>query len=112
MFQNSYSWAQLFLLFLVVKYAELCDLAVEAANNDGRLARRPLRNGSQEILAHQLLLSQMTQLTEEYNASIKVDTGKPFTHWLVEATSLNFRKELEHWTVLSYQVYCELEIHE
>ncbi|KAJ4719777.1 fructose-bisphosphate aldolase-lysine N-methyltransferase, chloroplastic [Melia azedarach] len=50
---------------------ELCDLAVEAANNDGRLARRPLRNGSQEILAHQLLLSQMTQLTEEYNASIK-----------------------------------------
>ncbi|KAK0593099.1 hypothetical protein LWI29_030947 [Acer saccharum] len=50
---------------------DLNDLAMEAAKNDGRLARRPLKNISQEILAHQILLSQITKLTEEYNASIE-----------------------------------------
>ncbi|KAH9767953.1 set domain-containing protein 4 [Citrus sinensis] len=57
--------------FLVVKYSELCDLATEAAQNDGRLARRPFRNSRQEILAHQILLSHIIQLTKEYSASIE-----------------------------------------
>ncbi|XP_044462201.1 N-lysine methyltransferase SETD6 isoform X3 [Mangifera indica] len=50
---------------------ELCDLVTEAAQNDGRLARRPFRNSRQEIQAHQILLSEITQLIEEYNASIE-----------------------------------------
>ncbi|XP_024041208.1 uncharacterized protein LOC102611704 isoform X8 [Citrus sinensis] len=51
---------------------ELCDLATEAAQNDGRLARRPFRNSCQEILAHQILLSHIIQLTKEYSASIEL----------------------------------------
>ncbi|XP_041011953.1 uncharacterized protein LOC121255599 isoform X4 [Juglans microcarpa x Juglans regia] len=52
-------------------YEELGDLAKEAAQNDGRLARRPLSDRSKEIQAHQMLLSRITQLIEEYNAAIK-----------------------------------------
>ncbi|KAF5467203.1 hypothetical protein F2P56_017055 [Juglans regia] len=52
-------------------YEELGDLAKEAAQNDGRLARRPLSDRSKEIRAHQMLLSRITQLIEEYNAAIK-----------------------------------------
>lgn len=66
--------------FLVVKYSELCDLATEAAQSDGRLARRPLQNSRQEILAHQILLSHIIQLTKEYNASIEVDSPQILTH--------------------------------
>lgn len=50
---------------------ELSDLATEAAQNDGRLARHPL-NRSREIEAHHILLSRVSQLIEEYNASIEV----------------------------------------
>ncbi|KAK9283295.1 hypothetical protein L1049_011532 [Liquidambar formosana] len=50
---------------------ELIDLAMEAEQNDGRLARCPLKNKSREIQAHHILLSRVTQLIEEYNASIK-----------------------------------------
>ncbi|KAJ8535488.1 hypothetical protein K7X08_023208 [Anisodus acutangulus] len=50
---------------------EINDLAVEAAENDGRLARRPLKDNIREIQAHQFLLSKITELIEEYNASIK-----------------------------------------
>nr|POE45781.1 serine/arginine-rich splicing factor rs2z32 [Quercus suber] len=50
---------------------ELSDLAKEAAQNDGRLARRPLSNRSKEICAHEKLLLLITQLIEEYNATIK-----------------------------------------
>ncbi|KAG2730084.1 hypothetical protein I3760_01G276600 [Carya illinoinensis] len=52
-------------------YEELGDLAKEAAQNDGRLARRPLSDRSKEIQAHQMLLSRITQLIEDYNAAIK-----------------------------------------
>ncbi|KAM3698176.1 hypothetical protein ACJW31_06G169400 [Castanea mollissima] len=50
---------------------ELSDLAKEAAQNDGRLARRPLSNRNKEIRAHEKLLLLITQLIEEYNATIK-----------------------------------------
>ncbi|XP_060175382.1 uncharacterized protein LOC132606071 isoform X7 [Lycium barbarum] len=50
---------------------EINYLAVEAAENDGRLARRPLKDKSREIQAHQFLLSKISELIEEYNASIK-----------------------------------------
>ncbi|XP_077213575.1 ribulose-1,5 bisphosphate carboxylase/oxygenase large subunit N-methyltransferase, chloroplastic-like [Tasmannia lanceolata] len=49
---------------------ELKDMANEAAQTDGRLARRPL-NSSREIEAHDMLLSQIAQMIQEYDASIK-----------------------------------------
>ncbi|KAK4718032.1 hypothetical protein R3W88_016370 [Solanum pinnatisectum] len=51
---------------------EINYLAMEAAENDGRVARRPLKDKSREIQAHQFLLSKITGLIDEYNASIKV----------------------------------------
>ncbi|XP_068316335.1 fructose-bisphosphate aldolase-lysine N-methyltransferase, chloroplastic-like [Pyrus communis] len=50
---------------------ELNDLAKEAAEHDGRLARRPLTSSIREIEAHQMLLSKLTQLAEDCDASIK-----------------------------------------
>ncbi|XP_015077838.1 uncharacterized protein LOC107021651 isoform X4 [Solanum pennellii] len=50
---------------------EINYLAMEAAENDGRVARRPLKDKSREIQAHQFLLSKITGLIDEYNASIK-----------------------------------------
>lgn len=60
--------------WVIIEYSELGDLAKEAAQNDGRLARRPLSDRSKEIQAHQMLLSRITQLIEDYNAAIKVKT--------------------------------------
>ncbi|KAF4386183.1 hypothetical protein F8388_016435, partial [Cannabis sativa] len=50
---------------------ELNDLAIEAKQTDGRLARRPLRNIDKEIEAHQILLAQISHLIEDYESSIK-----------------------------------------
>ncbi|KAA8534294.1 hypothetical protein F0562_031811 [Nyssa sinensis] len=50
---------------------ELNDLAMEAVNSDGRLARQPLKNRSRELQAHQFLVSRVTQLIEESDVSIK-----------------------------------------
>ncbi|XP_047170678.1 ribosomal lysine N-methyltransferase 4 isoform X2 [Vigna umbellata] len=49
---------------------ELYDLVEEAAQNDGRLARRPLKDINREIQAHLMLLSVFIQLIEERNAII------------------------------------------
>ena len=61
-------------VLIMIKYSELSDLAMEAAQNDGRLARRPLSNRSKEIQAHEILLLLITQIIQEYNAAIKVKT--------------------------------------
>lgn len=53
--------------------SELKDLATEAAQSDGRLARRPLKDRNKEIEAHRLLLSEITLMIQEYDASIKVN---------------------------------------
>ncbi|CAL5363555.1 unnamed protein product [Camellia sinensis] len=50
---------------------ELSDLAMEAVQNDGRLARYPLKNKAREMEAHWFLLSKITRLVEEHNVSIK-----------------------------------------
>ncbi|KAF5203284.1 Histone-lysine n-methyltransferase setd3, partial [Thalictrum thalictroides] len=50
---------------------ELRDLELEALQTDGRLARRPLKNMSREIQSHQLLLSRITHLIQDYDASVK-----------------------------------------
>ncbi|KAJ8765968.1 hypothetical protein K2173_020484 [Erythroxylum novogranatense] len=52
-------------------HQELEDLTKEAAETDGRLARRPLKDISREIQAHEILLSRFSQLIGEYNASIE-----------------------------------------
>lgn len=51
---------------------ELMDMANEATNNDGRLARYALKNKNKEIEAHRLLLSWIAQLIEEYKESIEL----------------------------------------
>lgn len=58
---------------------ELNDMEEEATQNDGRLGRRPLKNITREIQAHQLLLSSITKLIDQYNASAKLmkPTGCP-----------------------------------
>lgn len=55
---------------------ELTDLAKEAAQNDGRLARRALDNKDKEIEAHQLMFSCITGLMNQYETSIK-NLGQP-----------------------------------
>ncbi|KAL9418946.1 hypothetical protein AB3S75_036826 [Citrus x aurantiifolia] len=70
---------------------ELWDLATEAAQNDGRLARRPFRNSRQEIVAHQILLSHIIQLTKEYSASI--ESLEPVTSPSI-CKRLAFRKQM------------------
>lgn len=45
---------------------------MEAEHNDRRLARRPLKNKSREIEAHQFLLSKVTQLIKGHDASVQV----------------------------------------
>lgn len=45
---------------------------MEAEQGDGRLARHPLSNRSKEIEAHQILISLITRLRKDYDASIQV----------------------------------------
>ncbi|KAG9150199.1 hypothetical protein Leryth_009773 [Lithospermum erythrorhizon] len=51
---------------------ELSELVEEAAQSDGRLARRPLKNKSREIEAHELLYSTMDSSLAAYNKYIEV----------------------------------------
>ncbi|KAH0660477.1 hypothetical protein KY289_029225 [Solanum tuberosum] len=64
---------------------EINDLAMEDAENDGRVARRPLKDKSREILAHQFLLSKITGLIDEYNVSIK---AIPREKWIFQTPEL------------------------
>ncbi|GMJ09521.1 hypothetical protein like AT3G55080 [Hibiscus trionum] len=50
---------------------ELIDLAMEAAQIDGRLARSPLKDSWKEFKAHQFLLSHITHSMQKYDAAIK-----------------------------------------
>ncbi|XP_021295622.1 ribulose-1,5 bisphosphate carboxylase/oxygenase large subunit N-methyltransferase, chloroplastic isoform X2 [Herrania umbratica] len=50
---------------------ELSDLAMEAAQMDGRLARQPLKDSRRELLAHEMLLSHITHLMQKYDVAIK-----------------------------------------
>ena len=47
-------------------------MCAEARENDGRLARRPLRV-EREIDAHLILLSKISLMIESYNASLEVN---------------------------------------
>ncbi|KZV48662.1 ribosomal N-lysine methyltransferase 4 [Dorcoceras hygrometricum] len=61
---------------------EINAIVKEAAQNDGRLARYPLKNRIREIEAHQFLLSKIAQLAEEHKAHIKL--LEPSPHCLQE----------------------------
>ncbi|CAA7398161.1 unnamed protein product [Spirodela intermedia] len=50
---------------------ELEEMRVEASENDGRLARRPLSSRSREIEAHRILISQIAPMIQSHNASIE-----------------------------------------
>ncbi|XP_035839363.1 ribosomal lysine N-methyltransferase 4 isoform X3 [Helianthus annuus] len=50
---------------------ELQDLAMEATQNDGRLARIPLKNRDREVEAHQLLHSRFSHMIENYKAALE-----------------------------------------
>lgn len=68
---------------------ELSNLAMEAAQNDGRLARYPFKCKIREFQAHHTLLTCVTLLIEEYDASIK-------SLGVAESTSevLNIRRQM------------------
>ncbi|KAK3018510.1 hypothetical protein RJ639_003683 [Escallonia herrerae] len=68
-------------------HQELSDMAMEAAQSDGRLARVPLKNRTREIQAHQFLLSKFSHLVEEYNACLK-SLGPPTAPCMFENVSL------------------------
>ncbi|CAN6471134.1 unnamed protein product [Victoria cruziana] len=53
-------------------YQELENMAAEALNRDGRLARLPLENKNKEVLSHRLLLSKIEGVIEEHMASISI----------------------------------------
>ncbi|OAY84944.1 (Fructose-bisphosphate aldolase)-lysine N-methyltransferase, chloroplastic, partial [Ananas comosus] len=48
------------------------EMALEAAENDGRLARRPLKNREREVHAHRTLLFQVERMVRDHDAAIKV----------------------------------------
>ncbi|XP_060959354.1 uncharacterized protein LOC115708140 isoform X2 [Cannabis sativa] len=74
---------------------ELNDLAIEAKQTDGRLARRPLRNIDKEIKAHQILLAQISHLIEDYESSIKSleasNSSSP-----VDRETVGIRRQMAH----------------
>ncbi|KAH0433928.1 hypothetical protein IEQ34_026920 [Dendrobium chrysotoxum] len=51
---------------------ELTSLATEASQSDGRLARRPLENMSNEIQAHCILLSKFKHMIKCRDAAVKI----------------------------------------
>ncbi|XP_073010158.1 uncharacterized protein [Typha latifolia] len=51
---------------------ELKEMALEAAENDGRLARRPLKNKDREIRAHSILLSQLNYMVQGHDAAVEM----------------------------------------
>lgn len=79
---------------------ELRDVAAEASQNDGRLARCPLTNQRKELQAHHILLSLFDELIEKYDMSIKS------LHALKSATNSSafmLRRQMA-WDLLSGEV--------
>lgn len=78
LFQNCSSYTYYHLLLdssynaSVGSCSDLKALGVEAAENDGRLARCPLKDMEYEIKAHHILLSQLTRMIQDRDAADKV----------------------------------------
>lgn len=91
---------------ILIDYLELNELAMEAVQNDGRLARRPLRICSKEIEAHKILLSHITQLIEEYNVSLEVNF---FFFFWNNFTRGNFPCHFLHQQLKGFSFHLELQ---
>uniref|UniRef100_A0A453GX64 Rubisco LSMT substrate-binding domain-containing protein n=1 Tax=Aegilops tauschii subsp. strangulata TaxID=200361 RepID=A0A453GX64_AEGTS len=50
---------------------ELEEMAVEAAENDGRLARRPLKHAEREVHAHRKLLMHLDSMIQGHSTAIE-----------------------------------------
>ena len=53
---------------------ELEEMAMEAAENDGRLARRPLKHAEREVHAHRKLLMHLDSMIQGHSTAIEVRT--------------------------------------
>jgi histone-lysine N-methyltransferase SETD3 len=51
---------------------ELEEMAMEAAENDGRLARRPLKHAEREVHAHRKLLFHVDNMIHGHSTAIEV----------------------------------------
>lgn len=58
-------------VFCATSLEELEEMAMEAAENDGRLARRPLKNAEREIHAHRKLLSHLDDIIQGHSTAIE-----------------------------------------
>ncbi|KAJ6820091.1 uncharacterized protein M6B38_399290 [Iris pallida] len=56
----------------ITSHEELKALGSEAAVNDGRLARHPLKNKESEIQAHGILISRLNNMIQGHDSAIKV----------------------------------------
>lgn len=72
---------------------ELDALMNEAAETDGRLARKPLKNRNRETAAHLMLLSKMSRLIKDHEKHIKLLVSTPPT--LCEKSALRRRLALD-----------------
>lgn len=61
---------------MIIASLELEEMAMEAAENDGRLARRPLKNAEREIHAHRKLLSHLDDMILGHCTAIEVRTQR------------------------------------
>ena len=59
-------------------HTELKALTVEAAEDDGRLARRTLTDRDREIQAHHMLLSLFIPMIRDYDSALKVKSSEVY----------------------------------
>jgi hypothetical protein len=57
---------------MITTSLELEEMAMEAAESDGRLARCPLKNMEREIHAHRRLLLHFAEMIQGHSAAIEV----------------------------------------
>ncbi|KAF7026607.1 hypothetical protein CFC21_038711 [Triticum aestivum] len=58
-------------IFCATSIEELEEMAVEAAENDGRLARRPLKHAEREVHAHRKLLLHLDNMIQGHSTAIE-----------------------------------------
>jgi histone-lysine N-methyltransferase SETD3 len=57
---------------IMITSLELEEMAMEAAENDGRLARRPLKHAEREVHAHHKLLFHVDNMIQGHSMAIEV----------------------------------------
>jgi histone-lysine N-methyltransferase SETD3 len=59
---------------IMITSLELEEMAMEAAENDGRLARRPLKHAEREVHAHRKLLLHLDNMIQGQSTAIEART--------------------------------------